>query len=522
MHSNERTTKAKLIPIAAILAIAVCAFAVMIPAEEADAEPTGVDSVDDFGAAGSYVLASDINGTLTVPAGEVSIDLAGHKISNNGADNHTIIVPSGAILTIYDSSSGRTGVVDNTVNAKAALFVENGAIVILNGGTFERSLEAGTYTPYTGGGNSYYTIVNMGSLTINDGVSVINDGGFSSNIRNLGTGADNKAIITINGGNITGGVNSLKNDEFGYATINGGVFTNTSQATVLNWSTTEFNGGTFVCDYECIVNGTWHPNGIDTVAAEVGTLTINGGSFTPGTGYETVVMYHNTEYVEYVTLGEISVSDDVSGISISIPEGFSFDGKVSFGNNSIEFEGITAGEDVTISRGSVVITGSMSAEAVEARINAAGGDVVLRDLTITSGNLGFSGDMTLDGTVSVASGASVSIPSGSNMNVIGRLVISSGASLVNDGTLINRGVVDNSGSIGGTGILDNSNGLVQGTGDLDNIVFQPDWSDDDGYPIIAPEQPESDDDSEIAVIIAAAAAAAVLMCVFVLMGRGKI
>ena len=164
MHSNERTTKAKLIPIAAILAIAVCAFAVMIPAEEADAEPTGVDSVDDFGAAGSYVLASDINGTLTVPAGEVSIDLAGHKISNNGADNHTIIVPSGAILTIYDSSSGRTGVVDNTVNAKAALFVENGAIVILNGGTFERSLEAGTYTPYTGGGNSYYTIVNMGRL----------------------------------------------------------------------------------------------------------------------------------------------------------------------------------------------------------------------------------------------------------------------------------------------------------------------------------------------------------------------
>ena len=52
--------------------------------------------------------------------------------------------------------------------------------------------------------------------------------------------------------------------------------------------------------------------------------------------------------------------------------------------------------------------------------------------------------------------------------------------------------------------------------------FVPGWDDDDDYPIIAPEQPESDDDSEIAVIVAAAAAAAVLMCVFVLMGRGKI
>lgn len=521
MHSNKRITKAKLIPIVAILAIAVCAFAVTIPAEEADAAPTDVDSVDDIVAAGSYVLASDITGTLAVPVGEVSIDLAGHKISNNGINNHTIVVPSGTILTIYDSSTGRAGVVDSTVHAKAALLIENGATVILNGGTFERSLEAGTYTPYTNGGNSYYTIENKGSLTINDGVSVINDGGYSSNIRNLGVSADNKATITINGGNITGGINSLKNDGFGDATINGGTFTNTSQATVLNWSTTEINGGTFVCDYECIVNGTWHPNGIDTAADEVGALTINGGSFTPGTGYETVVMYHNTEYVEYVTLGEISVSDDVSGISISIPKGSAFDGKVSFGNNSIEFKGITAGEDVTISKGSVVITGSMSAEAVEARINAAGGDVVLRDLTVTSGNLGLSGDMTFDGTVSVASGASVSIPSGSNMNVIGRLVISNGASLVNDGTLINSGVVDNAGSISGTGILDSSNGWVQGTGDTDNVVIRPDGPYDD-YPVTVPEQIESDDDSEIAVIVAAAAAAAVLMCVFVLMGRGKI
>lgn len=54
-------------------------------------------------------------------------------------------------------------------HGKAAIF--NNGTVVLNGGTYDRSKEIGTSASESGS-NSYYTIVNHGTMTIAAGVTV--------------------------------------------------------------------------------------------------------------------------------------------------------------------------------------------------------------------------------------------------------------------------------------------------------------------------------------------------------------
>ena len=167
-------------------------------------------------------LLDDLTEDVVVPAGkDIYLDLNGHKLTN--ASGHTITVENGGELNISDSVG--TGVVDNTSHGKGAIV--NSGKVTLNGGTFKRSAEKGTYSPYGNGGNSWYTIANYGTMEINPGVTVENAGGYSSMIRNGGdVTAD--CNLTIRGGNFVGGVNTVKNDSFGVLTINGGNFSNTA------------------------------------------------------------------------------------------------------------------------------------------------------------------------------------------------------------------------------------------------------------------------------------------------------
>ena len=94
--------------------------------------------------------------------------MSGNTISNNGT------------LTVVDSAGG--GVVDNVTHGKAAVFNAEGATADLNAGTFRRSCEAGS-GPTVNGGNSYYTILNQGTMTLGaDAVveSKLADGTYSS------------------------------------------------------------------------------------------------------------------------------------------------------------------------------------------------------------------------------------------------------------------------------------------------------------------------------------------------------
>lgn len=220
----------------------------------------------------TVTLLKDVTEDITIPTGVTAmLDLSGKTLTNK-AGKHTITVENGGKLNISDSVG--TGVVDNTSHGKAAIY--NKGEVTLNGGTFERSAENGTYSPYSDGGNSWYTIANYGTMEINTGVTVENAGGYSSMIRNGGdVTAD--CNLTIEGGNFAGGVNTVKNDSFGVLTINGGNFSNTAQYVIMNWNKAEITAGTFqTLDTASAVLFTSAYGADDNT---VGKLTISGGEF---------------------------------------------------------------------------------------------------------------------------------------------------------------------------------------------------------------------------------------------------
>ena len=229
-------------------------------------------------------LLDDLTEDVVVPAGkDIYLDLNGHKLTNDSG--HTITVEKGGKLNISDSVG--TGVVDNTSHGKGAIV--NSGEVTLNGGTFKRSAEKGTYSPYGNGGNSWYTIANYGTMEINTGVTVENAGGYSSMIRNGGD-ATADCDLTIMGGNFAGGINTVKNDSFGVLTINGGNFSNTAQYVIMNWNKAEITAGTFqTLDTASAVLFT-SSYGAD--ANTIGKLSISGGEFKHASDTQEMIVDH--------------------------------------------------------------------------------------------------------------------------------------------------------------------------------------------------------------------------------------
>ena len=226
-------------------------------------------------------LLKDVTEDVVIPAGKtITLDLNGKKLTNicdNTITNH-------GKIEIIDKTG--KGVVDNITNAKTA--IKNDGTVVLRGGTYTRSQEAGKDKD-NGGGNSYYTILNDngGSLTIYDGVTVYNKGHFSSMIRNGGTaGAESK--LYINGGTFSGGINTVKNDESGYLNISGGDFSNTTQFVVMNWHKAEISG-----DATFAVNDTAEAvlftSSYGGAATTKGELTISGGYFKTATDTQDMI-----------------------------------------------------------------------------------------------------------------------------------------------------------------------------------------------------------------------------------------
>ena len=255
-------------------------------------EESKIDSFDKLEAAieaaeaGETIkLAADITGDVVVPEGvNITIDLNGKKITNSVG--HTIM--NNGTLTIEGE-----GTVDNITHGKAALY--NKGTVTLNGGTFDRTQENGQ-SDSSSGGNSYYTIKNVGNMTINEGVNVLTAKGngelgrFSSLVANgyyNGTTYDNdkgeeKPTLTINNGTFSGGLNTIKNDDRAELTINNGTFKNFYQATVQNHNIATINGGTYKAASDASSTGK-ETYGVYNCGCganiDLGTLTVTGGIF---------------------------------------------------------------------------------------------------------------------------------------------------------------------------------------------------------------------------------------------------
>ena len=214
----------------------------------------------------TVTMLKDVTESVEIAADKnIILDLNGKTITNTDG-KHTI--ENNGTLTINDSSNDKTGTVDNVIHARGALVNHEGAVATLNGGKFHRSLEAGN-SPDNNGGNSWYTILNQGTMTINDGATVENGGCYSANIRT-------DSELTVNGGTFKGGINTIKVDENGELTINDGNFSNDKATCIFNWNKTTINGGTFTrpnIANTSVCNGFWDPT------SAVGELTITGGIF---------------------------------------------------------------------------------------------------------------------------------------------------------------------------------------------------------------------------------------------------
>ena len=235
---------------------------------------------------GAYVMSGDTTATIKVPNGKnATLDLNGKTLTNKTGE-HTIIVENGATLTITGN-----GIVDNVSHGKAAVY--NEGTVTLAGGTFKRSVEKGTYSSYSGNGNSWYTIANYGTMEINIGVTVENAGGYSSMIRNGSDRVTANCYLTIKGGNFAGGINTVKNDRFGVLTINGGNFSNTAQYVIMNWNKAEITAGTFqTLDTASAVLFT---SAYDSDANTIGKLSISGGEFKHASDTQEMIVDHYDE-----------------------------------------------------------------------------------------------------------------------------------------------------------------------------------------------------------------------------------
>ncbi len=223
----------------------------------------------------TVTLLSDVTESITIFEGiTVTLDLGSYTITNE--EGYDTITNYGN-LTIVGS-----GTVDNVSHGKAALKNEEKGVVVLESGTYIRSKETGVSADVSGG-NSFYTIQNYGYMTIKDGVQVLNNGSFSSLLENgFYNGSekqyDGTPTLIIEGGYFSGGLNTIKNDDWGVLVINGGTFTNVAQAAVLNWNKATINGGTFESSNYVILNGK-----LDDVM-DTGELIITGGTFIAGSG----------------------------------------------------------------------------------------------------------------------------------------------------------------------------------------------------------------------------------------------
>lgn len=168
---------------AIVAAMAICSSLTAFAA-------TSVNDIDDFGAAGEYVLSGDIEGDLELTEGTYKIDLDGCEWKGN-------LTIKGADVTIIDSDESKMGLM--TVDNNDVIIIESGSLTVT-----EITIE-GNYSGCDG------IFAKGGTIVINDcDISAV-----SSAIQNKG------GTMTVNGGYFTSNSNGMKVNNNSFITVNG-------------------------------------------------------------------------------------------------------------------------------------------------------------------------------------------------------------------------------------------------------------------------------------------------------------
>lgn len=276
----------------------------------------------------SVKLTADTQKDVVIPANTtVTLDLNGHNLTN--VSGHTITNNGTLVVT-------GNGTVDNISHGKAALYNNTGATATLNGGTFTRSAEAGTASSNSANGNSWYTVKNYGTMTINSNTTITNTGSYSSAVVNGWYDASKAgrngeptrtadAVLTINGGNISGGKITVKNVDYGTLSITGGTFTQPTNGLycIYNANVTSISGGT--------VNGAVGSSN-SSVEGDLGKLDITGGTYTddPTDYVASTAIARKDGDAQYTVVAKSNLT---SGVYTSDPSSALAPGYVSYKNS---------------------------------------------------------------------------------------------------------------------------------------------------------------------------------------------
>ena len=345
------------------IALALLMVAVMLPVMAMAAEPTEVATQEALKNAvansGNIKLTSDIvlTETLTINSGvTIVLDLAGKKIS--AAMNKPHMISSAGNLTIIDS-------------------VGTGSIA-----------KEGNSSDYG------YVLENHGTMVLN-GIKVTSASSKSSAIENgWYTAADNTTGATcemtitnsdISQTNGSGGLYTIKNDDYGVMVINGGNFTNStaSAGTVLNWNDLTINDGNFTgasavrtlkqgdLGYEAgktLIKGGTFNGKIDTLPNYSGMqISVTGGTFnsdvTPYVHNELVVTYGNNYYVgndaaeiiESAQSGTITVENVGNNSSFTVKPGVTVQNNWRGDNITVNGKNVYPGEIYTVPGAPIII-----------------------------------------------------------------------------------------------------------------------------------------------------------------------
>lgn len=314
------------------------------------------------------LLAGAVEDVTVAEGKSLTLDLNGFKLTN--VKDHTIT--NNGTLVIADSSAAKTGAVDNVTHARGALV--NYGTATLKGGLFERSREKGVLEPYGNGGNSWYTVLNKGTMTIEDGTTVSNAGGYSSNLCNAD---DTNAKMVINGGTFSGGVNAVKNGSKTTLEITGGTFTNTSQFVIMNWGKATISGGSFAAE------GT-APSVLFTSSygQDKDDLRVSGGSFA---GSETMII----NYWDDNNRGNAAISGGT--FSAEVPSDCCAEGfacvKNSDGTYGVAEKGVEVKPEGSSASGSVSTSGVVVEQTEQQKVaeSAAKAAESIKDVTVDTG-----------------------------------------------------------------------------------------------------------------------------------------
>lgn len=325
---------------------------------------------------GTITLNRTYTEDVTIPADKnITLNLNGQKLTNK--TTNTITVEKGATLTVTG-----TGTVDNITHGKAALY--NKGTVVLEGGTFERSAEAGIDAT-NNGGNSYYTVLNHGSMTVKSNVTVNNKGHYSSLFENgyfdctqTQDGIEAPSLI-IDDGKFDGGLNTIKNDDNATLTINDGTFINYTQAALQNHHIATINGGTFTAtDANAVLNcgvcsevNSDHDDHVITIKngtftgainCTVGSISISGGTYSVDVSDFCAEGYYSVKDREKYTvksLNEVAVAKIGDNLYTSLSAAISAasDGQaVTLLKNTTENVNISAEQSVAINLNGYTVT----------------------------------------------------------------------------------------------------------------------------------------------------------------------